>query len=265
MAMMATYAVAGLPIWLAGLLMAGLAVGGAVVVELVARRLIPLRLRRDHNDVSAAMFTVIGTTYAVLLTFVAMLAWEGFNKAQAVTDTEASLVQNVYQLIDGLSGPEMPAMHRDIVAYANAVVHVEWPAQAAGRVAVMKDEPHLNRLTATALRLRPDNVADGNLHALLLGDLGRLDAARRERLLAARTPIPAILWFVLVAGGALTVGFASFLGAPSLPMHLAMSSLLALSGALVLLAIVALSNPFRGDFRVSPEPFEQVLARMETG
>ena len=36
-------------------------------------------------------------------------------------------------------------------------------------------------------------------------------------------------------------------------------------GALVLLAIVALSNPFRGDFRVSPEPFERVLAQMKAG
>ncbi len=45
-------------------------------------------------------------------------------------------------------------------------------------------------------------------------------------------------------------------------MHLAMSSLLALSGALVLLLIVALSNPFRGDFRISAEPFERALAQM---
>lgn len=264
MIMMGTYALADLPIWLAGILMVCLAVGGACAVELVARRLIPIHIRRDHNDVGAAVFTVVGTTYAVLLAFVAMLAWEGFNKAQAVTDSEASLVQNVYQLIDGLSGPEMPAMRNDIVAYADAVVRAEWPAHTVGR-AVTEDEPHLSHLTTTALHLRPDNVADGDLHTLLLGDLGQLGAARRERLFAARTPIPAILWFVLFAGGSLTVGFASLLGAPSLRMHLAMSSLLAISGALVLLAIVALSNPFRGDFRVSPEPFERVLAQMKSG
>jgi hypothetical protein len=37
---------------------------------------------------------------------------------------------------------------------------------------------------------------------------------------------------------------------------------LALSGALVLIMIIALSNPFRGDFRVSAEPFEHMLSRM---
>ncbi len=257
-------AIAGLPIWLAGLLMIGGAVGGAIIVELAAWRVIPLRLRLDHNHMIAAVFTVIGTTYAVLLAFIAMLAWEGFNRAQAITDSESSLVQNVYQLIDGLTGPEMPAMRQDALAYAEAVAHTEWPAQSAGH-AVAEDEPHLNHLTVTALHLRPNNIADGNLHTLLLGDLAQLGTARRERLFAARTPIPAILWFVLIVGGVITVAVASLLGAPSLLMHLAMSSLLAVSGALVLLVIVALSNPFRGDFHVSSEPFEQVLAHIKAG
>ena len=46
-------------------------------------------------------------------------------------------------------------------------------------------------------------------------------------------------------------------------MQLAMSAVLAASGALVLILIIALSNPFRGDFRVSTAPFEHVLSRME--
>jgi hypothetical protein len=31
----------------------------------------------------------------------------------------------------------------------------------------------------------------------------------------------------------------------------------------VLILIIALSNPFRGDFRVSTAPFEHVLSRMQ--
>jgi hypothetical protein len=46
-------------------------------------------------------------------------------------------------------------------------------------------------------------------------------------------------------------------------MQLAMSAVLAASGALVLILIIALSHPFRGDFRVSTAPFEQVLSRMQ--
>ncbi len=253
--------IAGLPIWAAGFLVIGAAVLGAVVIELAARRLVPLALRQDNVAVTSAMFTVVGTTYAVLLAFVAMLAWEGFNKAQEVTDTEASLVQTVLQLVDGLTGPEMAAMHADILGYADTVIHTEWPAQARGRP-VAENEPHLDRLTATALHLRPANIADGNLHRLLLDDLTQLARSRRDRLLAERTPIPVIVWFVLLLGGGITVAFASFLGTPSQGLQLAMSSLLAASGGLVLLLIIALSNPFRGDFRVSVEPFERAVMHM---
>jgi hypothetical protein len=46
-------------------------------------------------------------------------------------------------------------------------------------------------------------------------------------------------------------------------MHLMMSAALAISGALVLILIIALSNPFRGDFRVSTLPFDRLLAQIE--
>lgn len=254
-------ALATLPIWASALLIAGLAVGGAVAVELVARRLIPHQLRQDHIGITAAVFTVTGTTYAVLLAFVTMLAWEGYNQARAGTDAEASLVQSVYQLVSGLDGPEMAGMRADIAAYADGVLHAKWPAHADGRD-VGGDEAHLDRLTTTALHLRPDNIADGNLHTLLLSDLTRLDNARRERLFAARTGIPSILWAALIGGGGITVVFASLLGSSSLALHLTMSSLLAVSGGLVLLVIVALSNPYRGALQVSPRPFAQVIAHM---
>ena len=61
----------------------------------------------------------------------------------------------------------------------------------------------------------------------------------------------------------MTVAFGSFLGAPSLRMQLAMLAVLATSGALVLILIIALSNPFRGDFRITTPPWHQVLVRIE--
>jgi len=77
------------PIWAVGLLLVGAAVFGAVLLELCARRLLPIELRQRHNDVAAAIFSIIGVTYAVLLAFVAMLAWEG--SGSHIIDSLASL------------------------------------------------------------------------------------------------------------------------------------------------------------------------------
>ena len=75
-------------------------------------------------------------------------------------------------------------------------------------------------------------------------------------------PRRAVVWVVTLVGGGLTIAFASFLGFPSLGMHLALSAMLTISGALMIL-IIALSNPFRGDFRVSTLPFDRVLSQIQ--
>jgi hypothetical protein len=250
------------PIWAVGLLLVGAAIFGAVMLELCARRLLPIELRRRHNDVAAAIFSIIGVTYAVLLAFVAMLAWEGFNKAKAASYAEAALIGDVYNLSAGFGDPEMSSIRSEIRGYARHVVTVEWPEQAEGRT-VDQDSGYLDGLNKVALGMRSSDQADSDLHLLLLQTVERLWDAREGRLLAAESTIPDIVWFVVIAGGALTVAFGSFLGAPSLRMQLAMSAVLAASGALVLILIIALSNPFRGDFRVSTAPFERILSRME--
>ncbi len=168
--------IATLPIWLAGLLIATVAVAGAVLIELAVRRLVSLEVRTSHTTVASAMFNVVGTTYAVLLAFVAMLAWTGFDTARSVTSTEASLVLEVARLVDGLGGSEAAAMHADIVAYAQDVVGAEWPAQARGEP-VGEDEPGLAKLRRAALRLRPGSVGEGAVHAQLLGQLAGTDPA----------------------------------------------------------------------------------------
>ena len=81
--------------------------------------------------------------------------------------------------------------------------------------------------------------------------------------LAAEMTIPAVVWIVTIVGGALTIAFGSFLGVPSLGMHLVMSAILAISGTLVLILIIAVSNRFRCDFRVSTLPFDRVLTQIQ--
>lgn len=250
------------PIWAVGLSLAVLAVLGTIALEFVVRRFVSADFRRQHNDIAAAIFSIVGVTYAVLLAFVAMLAWEGFNSAKAASYAEAGQVLNVLQMADSMGDPVRPELIDGLRRYTTAVVSIEWPAQAEGHVVRVGDR-YLDVLAQLAAGLKPSSQADADLHAMLLQSLMRLRDARQERLLAAETTIPGIVWFVVIVGGAITIAFGSFLGSPSLRMHLGMCSLLAVSGVLVLVLIIALSHPFRGDFRVSTAPFDYALTRIE--
>ncbi len=199
------------PIWAVGLSLAVAAVIGTIVLELVVRRFVSADFRRQHNDIAAAIFSIIGVTYAVLLAFVAMLAWEGFNKAKAASYSEAALVLDVYQATEGLSEPARANLIDDLTRYTKAVAAIEWPAQAEGHVARAGDR-YLDDMHRLAVNIRPSGQGDANLHAMLLQSLTRLRDARQERLLAAETTIPGIVWFVVIVGGTITIIFGLFLG-----------------------------------------------------
>jgi hypothetical protein len=250
------------PLWGVGLLLAGAAALGAILLGLAVRPLLSLELRRRHNDVAAAIFSVVGVTFAVLLAFVAMVAWEHYNAAKATSYAEAGFIRDVYNVSLGFADPEKTLLRNGVLGYVETVVRVEWPAQARG-LSVASNSAWLNKLNATAAGFKPSGTADGNRQAMLMHSLMRLSDARQERLAATDTAVPAVVWIVTLMGGALTVAFASLLGVPSLGMHLAMSAAMAVSGALVLIMIIALSNPFRGDFRVSTDPFDQVIAQVQ--
>src|SRR5271168_2883426 len=122
------------PLWGVAILLVGLAALGAVLFELAVHQFLSIEFRRRHNDVTAAIFSVVGVTFAVLLAFVAMLAWDGFNKAKAAAYAEAATVLDVYNATIGFADPDMSSMRDDIIEYIETVVKVEWPAQAEGRL-----------------------------------------------------------------------------------------------------------------------------------
>ena len=95
----------GLPTWLQALTIIGAAILGAMLMELTARRFIRQEIRQQHNDVAAAMFGVIGTTFAVLLAFVVMLTFEGYGAARNAVATEAAVAREVADAAAGLPEP----------------------------------------------------------------------------------------------------------------------------------------------------------------
>ena len=96
-----------------------------------------------------------------------------------------------------MSEPEKSAIHAEVVGYVRRIVTIEWPEQAEGHT-VDQGSVYLNGLNKTALGLHPSDRADHDL-PLLLQAVERLWDARQERLLAAQSAIPDIVWFVVIA------------------------------------------------------------------
>ena len=249
------------PIWQSGGVILVVGVAGALLLQTLVHRFLPAMVRHDHTVLGAAIFSVIGTTYAVLLAFMATTAWEQYSAAETLARREADLIGSIYHVSYGVAEPAGMAIRDDLVAYLAHVINVEWPAQIAGHT-VPAAEPLLVRLDHTVLGLTPASGGQSNIQNFLIHALSDVATVRRDRRLATHGSIPDLVWVVLLSGGALMVGFSFMFGASRPALHLLMTAALVASGVLVLLLIVGLSSPFYGAVTIPPDAYVGVPAEM---
>ena len=247
------------PTWEVGTTIVVLSVLVSWIGLYVFDRFVHVSIRSRHNDVAGFIIAIIGVVYAVLLAFIAVAAWESFDNANRIVEEEANLVGNLYRDSVAVDEPAKGKMHRALQEYLDIVIHQEWPAQQHGEISTDAWKP-VQRLHHAVTGIDAKSLGQSVVEAEMLKTLNDLYSARRLRLLAAHDGIPNTIWWIIVMGGVITVCFTYFFGMPSMKMHYAMTGVLAASMALVMVLIVALDWPFRGNVSVTPEPFEAVQA-----
>jgi len=237
-------------------------VGTAVLISLAVLWLIRKRLeKRDHrpsNDVMGFVYATIGVIYGVILGFVVITVWQEFEDATARTDQEALTVANLIRLTPGLPESSRAEAQQTLVEYLDIVVTNEWPQLEADQPLGDEGIQKINTLWDIYAQAQAEH-ADSAYFSEGLSQLTKLGTLRRERALTANESLPAILWIVLVAGGALTVVFAGGFSVESWGLHAWMVAALAGLIAILLLLVVELNQPFRGDIRVDDNSFRFVM------
>jgi Protein of unknown function (DUF4239) len=252
-----------------------LVVGGVCLLSLIGlelvHRLVPAQLRQPHNDVAGFIYAALGVIYAVLLALVVISVWEEYQAAAETVEQEANSVAEIFLLGYELPEPEGTHLQQLARAYAEEVVHKEWPLMAQGNQSVLEQEAGtpagwdlIDDIRATLHGFEPHTKAEEQLYAEGLDQVGRLGDARRTRLIASEEGVPGILWSVLIFGGIAAVGFTYLFGLQSTWAHRLMVVTLAAVIGLVLFTIGALGHPFEGGARIGPEFFELVLERIDT-
>ena len=234
-------------------------IGGFVLLSLllarVVGRMVDSEMRREHNDLTGFIFAVVGVIYAVVLGFIAVGVWERFEAAQDRTYDEASSLAAVYR--DAGSFSNGAVLRRDVRSYAQHTIHVGWPALAKG--ITPPETPLVERLSHD-LHATP---VQGERQAAIFGHmLERTSEAaldRDARLTEDSTGLNGVMWFVVLAGGFITIAFTYLFGFRQTVMQTAMIGTLALLIGLVIFLTMSLDYPFRGAISVGPEAFERAL------
>jgi hypothetical protein len=212
--------------------------------------------------VAGFIYAVLGVSYAVLLGLMLIAVWEQWNAAQDVASDEANELAGIFYFAHALPQPEGRHIQELARSYAQVVVEEEWPLMEQGKSSP-KAWATLDELRGTILGLDPPTGAQLARYNQVLEQLHALGDARRERLLAANEGLSTILWVVLIGGALITIAFTYIFGLDNTVVHTLMVAALAMILSLSLFTVAALDYPFKGDVRIHPAAFEQVLERFQ--
>jgi hypothetical protein len=249
------------PLWVTAVM---LVVGAAIYsigLMLVVRAAYGVERLRLNNEVAGFKFAVIGVFYAVMLAFVVIAVWEDFRKTEDAVRDEAKAAIDLHRITFALPVEGGAEIRKHLVAYANDVLEHEWQTMALGEPSdlVIRD---LDQLSQAIFSVSPQDSQDLALYQDALRLLASMTDNRNERLDSSDGSMPWILWFVLIVGGLITLGYPAFFGSTNKFAQILMTAALAELVALALLLSLAFDYPFTGDARISSAPFSHALRQM---
>ena len=215
--------------------------------------------RKESNDFTGAVVTVIGTTYAVILAFMLSGVWNNLQAAQANSEQEANSLVNIWRIsanIDPATGNDVQAL---CVKYAQNALSVEWPAMYKGKPLPPQGSEMINQLWRLAGQSQDRGGGTYVATYQFVEELRMLTEYRRIRLMHSREELPGILRTVLIAGGIITVAASCFFGVQNFRFHVLQVVVLSFLISLVLVAIADIDRPYQGNDVVPPTGFVLAL------
>lgn len=237
-------------------------VAGALLFMKGLNLIWPAEKRRTHNDLIGWQLSILGTTYAVILGFMLYAVWTNFETANTNVEQEAGALANLYTVADTLPEPQRTQMQTLARSYADAAIHGDWPQMSADQTP--QATFRINDRMWHALALPPSSASSQTAaQDLAISQLGKLTDCRRIRWLQSTSRLPAVLWCVLLVGGALTIVSSCMFGAESTRLHGLQVFAFSLLVSLCLVAIGDIDRPFQGAIHVSDLAFRRAQQLMD--
>jgi hypothetical protein len=173
---------------------------------LLVRRGAPAGSYFEDGDRAAGVFGVLATGFAVLLGFVVFLAFESFDTSRSGAEREAEIVTQQLETAQLMPPAIRASLSGELVCYARAVVHQEWPRMEGG---TGSDE--LNPWTVVMFRTlqtsEPRSASEQAAYSKWLDQRSDRQDARIDRVHGAEGVIPTPLWSVLFLSALVIFGF----------------------------------------------------------
>ena len=237
----------------------------AAAIMLALRRRATTEGRFRDSQLTAGALAVTGTVYAVLVGFVFLLAFQSYEAARSSAQDEAVAAIGLFHTAEQVPNPDRDQLQDDVVCYARSVIHIEWPAMADERSSPLVED-WASRAARDFERTRLSGAVAAGAEQSWFTGTDTLQRGRRGRLAEASHFVPTAIWFLLIAGGLVVIGYV-FLFADARERRLPQAMMIiAVTTAVTasLLMVAYLNQPYGShEGSIEPHAMRDVLKTME--
>jgi hypothetical protein len=250
--------------WLAALIILGAAALSAVVMLLVRRRA-PAGTVFEDPIPAAAVYTVTGTAYMVIVAFVFFIAFESYGGAKGDAEDEATATLAMFHAAGPFAPSTRAELEEQVICYAREVISDAWPAMREGgaspvvdaRVAAMEE-------AGEQIPVRDAKQAAAFEHWFGLNEERR--QGRQGRIGEAEGLVPPVVWLILILGAVVAVASVCFFADPR-ERAFTQAGMIAAVAVIVVSGLVLvrfLDNPYQEKSgSIKPTAMQRTLAQME--
>lgn len=223
---------------------------------LVRRRVLPrLRVLATDSEFTGAMLQSVMVFYGLAVALIAVTVFGTYSDTSKVVTGEATALNALYRDVSSYPEPIRTDLKKELREYTDQIIHQAWPLQRLGKIPTAGIE-HMSRFQAVLDKFEPTTEGQKLLHGETLRAYNLLIQARRLRLDAVSTGLPAVMWAVIIVGAFIGLSASFFFKVEDARLHSIEVLLLAVFIGLVIFMIVALDRPFRGDLGVKADPYQ---------
>jgi Protein of unknown function (DUF4239) len=217
-----------------------------------------MALNVSNNDVVGNFLSVSGLFYGITLGLISVGTFENFQQAETSVSQEATALNGLYRDVNLLEKSEKYEMKILLKDYAQYVVGEGWNEQQKG-IIPKGTSKIVNKFEFFLANYKIESEKDKIVFAEVVHQNNKLSDARRTRVNIVQQGLPATVWLVLFVGAFVVTSLTWLLVISNKKLDIMVNVLCGtLIGSLIFL-IAAMDNPFRGEFSVSPQPFQLLI------
>ena len=249
-----------LPTWPGSLVAMGFTAVTGFVVYLVSYRLISKYKREDMKEPTNNLFRVVGTLVSLMLALAFSEVSVDFRTIRNAVQSETVAISDMFEGLKLFDSERTREQRTILIDYAQAVIDDDWPSLANDRLSQRVSDLR-RQLAKGVMRLKPANPTQETMLSQIMADMDVLSDYRIVRLDSALAK-PSIYVYVVIFGFLVTMAcFGDYQPQPPLVV---LAFLYTIFVGLVLYLVLAMSDPFQGNFGVGPVPFEHLVETLQS-